>query len=276
MTKRADNDDVLNGPVEPLIPDGLADRIIAQATALPQQEKKSEKPYWIAAMAGLAATVVAAFFLLPQFSPNNLTTITTAAGETRTIDLADNSSITLNGATQLVLEEGRDRFARLVDGEAIFTIEHDDEAPFIIETEGFRLVDKGTIFNVRKIDDELSVAVSEGLVSIESGAEPILLRAGKALSFFGGRPAHVTDIETATVGSWSQGLLTFELAAMDVVAADLTRVTGIEISLAPSLKEQKFSGVISVHEEKGQLKDTLTQLLGVTVSDTETGWSFSH
>ena len=99
----ANNDDMLNGQADPPVPDGLADRIIAQATALPQNQKKSEKPYWIAAMAGIAATIVAAFFLLPQFNQNHLTTITTAAGESQTIDLADNSSITLNGSTQLEL-----------------------------------------------------------------------------------------------------------------------------------------------------------------------------
>src|SRR5690606_10247875 len=52
-------------------------------------------------------------------------TVETAPGELRTIALADGGQIALGGGTRLALDDDEPRFARLEEGQALFTIQHE-------------------------------------------------------------------------------------------------------------------------------------------------------
>ena len=89
----------------------------------------------------------------------------------------------------MVLDRENPRFAQLERGEALFTVIHDESRPFIVKTGGATLTDAGTAFNVVRNGDVTEVAVSEGLVIYDKGAEKVTLPVGHSLRAVDGRRA---------------------------------------------------------------------------------------
>lgn len=94
----------------------------------------------------------------------------TAAGETRTVVLPDNSTICLNSFSRLVYPEkfdGRNRHIFL-QGEAYANISRDESAPFVISAGEIDVTVLGTQFNISSYieDSECEVALVEGSVQI--------------------------------------------------------------------------------------------------------------
>ncbi len=83
---------------------------------------------------GVAAALVGAIGVAALQPGENLYAVATGAGEQRMVALADGSRIHLNGSTRLVLDRDNARFARLDEGEALFSVVHDDSRPFQVET----------------------------------------------------------------------------------------------------------------------------------------------
>lgn len=288
MTKRQDSlealDKALASVPEVSVPAGLADRITATALALPQDAPEHGEAgpsdgrsvfKWGAGITAIAASLAAAFLILTQLTLGPQLEVMTANGEQRTIALEDGSSITLNGGTHLQLEEGRERFARLIEGEAMFRIVHDETRPFIVETANYRLVDKGTAFNVDSSRESVEVAVSEGLVEVELQEGEHLLEPGDALELAQNAVARKTTVDPADIGRWTTGQLVFELASLREVAQDLTRATGQPIALDSALDERRFSGVIAVETADDALAQTLAELLDVKVIQGDPAWTFA-
>ena len=130
--------------------------------AMPVAPRRALRRAWFGG--AMAAAVVGAITLSNPGLFGNANRIETAAGEHRTIELADGSKIEINGASVVELDGERPRFARLESGEAMFHVVHRDDDPFVVETGGAKIVDLGTAFNVVRRDRQTSVAVSEGIV----------------------------------------------------------------------------------------------------------------
>ena len=54
----------------------------------------------------------------------------------------------------------------------------------------------------------------------------------------------VAQVDPAAVGAWRNGRLTYRDAPLSLVAADLTRATGLSVTVAPSVGPRAFSGTI--------------------------------
>ena len=86
--------------------------------------------------------------------------------------LADGSHLTLNTATQVLVElTPQERHIRLEDGEAFFQVAKDPNRPFVVEVGNKRVVAVGTEFSVRRTGDDMRVVVTEGKVRVESGSD---------------------------------------------------------------------------------------------------------
>ncbi len=200
------------------------------------------------------------------------TTYTTAPGETRLIALDDGGSIELAGGSRLVLGEEGDHFARLEDGQALFTLHHGASDPFTVAIGEDRLVDIGTVFDVRTGNGALSVAVSQGAVLFNPDGQNVRVDPGQVLtSAAGSADYEVTSVPPEMVGEWRDGRLTFQQASLAKVATDLTRATGIDFSAAPGNESQSVSGSVLI----APLKDdpqAIGALLGISVRKGKTGW----
>ena len=214
----------------------------------------------------IAASLVLTFSFMFGFGPQSETLYATAPGETRLIALDDGSTVELGGGSRLaVLGE---RAARLDGGQALFTIRHDAADPFVLTAGDERLVDAGTVFDVRLAGQTLDLAVAEGAVIVNPDAQALRVDAGERAVRTGER-YWVGPINPQAVGEWTRGRISFEAASLVEIAAELTRATGITFTAAPS--DVRLAGSIALDQVRADPR-ALEALLGVRVTPRGNGW----
>ncbi len=228
-------------------------------------------PGWLAGRRGwlggaIAAALVLALTLVLWLAPRPGTLHETAPGETRLIALGDGSTVELAGGTRLAVNGAR--AARLEAGQALFTIRHDEANPFVLTVGETRLVDAGTIFDVRVAGEALDLAVAEGAVIVNPSAEAVRVDAGMRALRRGGR-TRVGPVDPAAVGEWRQGRISFEDAGLAEIAAELTRATGTRFTGTDSAA--RLSGSIALDAVREDPR-ALEPLLGVRVRAEGDGW----
>jgi transmembrane sensor len=212
-------------------------------------------------MAAAFAAVIGGWAVLNQI---NAQEIITQPGQHRTVDLADGSSVKMNGGTTIRFDKRYPREVELATGEALFDVHHDASDPFVVMAGTTRLVDAGTIFNVVSENGMIDVAVAHGAVIYEPGRADIRLDAGQALYRSAQNTAPVMrKAVIETVGSWRQGTLQFDNASLEMVARDLERNTGLEVRADPAIRQQRFSGTLTVGGAVDQVFARVGPLLGV-------------
>lgn len=200
--------------------------------------------------------------------------IETGPGEHRTINLADGSRIEINGASVVTLDKDKPRFARLESGEAMFHVVHRDRDPFVVETGDAKIVDLGTAFNVVRRNRETSVAVSEGVVLYNPDRDNVRVDAGQGIDARDGdaAPPKVRPIDVANVGGWRNGLLVYNGTPLDVVAEDLKRTTGMEVTVAPAASGLSFRGALIIDKDRSRTIADLAALSGTRAERQGDGW----
>ncbi len=203
--------------------------------------------------------------------------VVTAPGEFRTLTLESGTSIALSGGTKVMLDRNDPRRARIERGEALFTVRHDENAPFRVAVGDDEVFDVGTVFDIRRDGLGMSVAVAEGAVQFNPGAENVRIAPGQMLTQKAGTDRYVlSSLAVERIGEWRKGRLTFEGASLERVASDLTRVTGIAFSVrgtqqgaAPS---RTVSGSVLIDPIRKDPR-VLGSLLGLDVTPAGKGWS---
>lgn len=232
------------------------------------------------ARAAAVLLAVAAVWTTWQPRESAVRAFTTERGITRQLELPDGSIVTLGGASRLRVAYQTDRRELFLDdGEAFFRVHHDRTAPFIVHAYGVAVTAVGTAFNVRADAASTVVAVTEGVVNIDSEHEsftllpdtvpqrsahaPLSVQAAPLTESIRARAGEEVTIDsashvdlqpttaTATLG-WMEGSLTFFDEPMSVVVARLNRNDATELVLAdPRLGELRFTGTVL----KGQVAE---------------------
>lgn len=228
--------------------------------------------YWLGG--GIAAVLALAVGAWTMFPGRDLYSVQTAAGERRTVQLAD-SRVELNGDTRVTLDRGDLRYAQLDRGQAVFVVKHDAARPFRVETAGTTLVDAGTTFEVTSDAGNLDVAVSEGLVLVDPDKGSTKLAAGQQLVRAKGRAGTVSSIRPSDVGAWRDGQLFYDGASLSRVAADLQRNLGVHVTVSDATARRTFRGVVRLDGGADATMARLGILLGVTVRRSGDGWTIS-
>jgi transmembrane sensor len=256
-----------------------ADAVLA---ALPEPEPEPEPvaapepandnpPGWLAGRrawlgGAVAASLAVALTSVLWFAPGSEQLYRTASGETQLIALEDGSTVELAGGSTLALEGAR--AARLEGGQALFTIRHDAANPFVLTAGGERLVDAGTVFDVRLAGETLDVAVAEGAVIVDPQGQAIRLDPGERAVREDGR-YRLVKVDAAAVGEWRRGRISFEGAHLAEIAAELTRATGTRFTSTDTAT--RLSGSIALDEVRTDPR-TLEPLLGVRITRSGDGW----
>jgi len=126
--------------------------------------------HWIGGMAAACAGLVFAGWLILGSGGH---TYRTGLGEQRSVKLSDGSVMVLNTGSHAEVhftQEARD--IRLLEGEALFVVEHDKTRPFRVSTDGGTITAVGTRFNVDRHAGDTRVAVVEGVVRISAATAP--------------------------------------------------------------------------------------------------------
>lgn len=239
-------------------------------------------PSWMQ-IAAAAVLVVGAVWGWRAFGPVAVTDVVyaTAAGERKSVTLADGSTVVLAPRSNLVVSARYGRSARelTLSGEAWFSVVHDDARPFTVAADAFRVRVLGTVFTVRtQAGDTLGVSVVEGRVAVRradgASSDETVMTAGDIGRFTTGGVAALVDSEqpVAALASWTAGdLALVDVAAADAVAA-VARWHDTTISLAdPSAARQLVTITLSL-DSLDRALDDLALLLGLTVERVEGGF----
>lgn len=257
----------LAAPREAAVPETAAtDRVTAG--------RRRWHPGWLTAAAAALVGAVA----VPSFLPrHDRYEIATAAGEQRSVRLADGTQIALNGDTRVLLDRANPRSAVLGHGEASFSVVHDMANPFVVTSGGTRIEDVGTTFNVLRGTNATDVAVAEGSVLYDPDGAKVKLVAGGTLHDPDGTGVvEVAQVDPATIGAWRKGRLSYRNTPLSVVAADLTRATGQRVTVAPDVGTRAFSGTIMFGGvSPARLFGSVGALTGTHVTRDGGGWRLS-
>jgi transmembrane sensor len=188
----------------------------------------------------------------------------TAVGGTATSDLPDGSRVELGGGSRITTRYTQKlRTVTVEAGEAYFSVAKDPMRPFLVIAGNMRVTAVGTAFNVRRDSARVVVAVSEGRIRLDSGANPAAT-ADDSMRLLAGEQAAYNDasgdvtiakIRTADVASWRQGMLKYVHEPLGSVVADLSRYYPKRIVINDvALGQLPFTGTIFSANVAGALR----------------------
>jgi len=275
--------------------DDPAIRAIADESAELSRLQRSQRRARFGIAAGIVLAIGATLvYLAPWSGPDDshLQRHFTRTGEQKTIELDDGSAVTLNTATQLVVDYGEHgRRILLERGEAFFDVAEDAQRPFTVEL-GVRSVTAiGTVFNVRRDPQRYEVAVLEGAVSLHALTEDASAAAlpvsphGEAavvdapeqrrvdagwLAEFHVSRNELTAYRPESMDrylGWRNGMLRFDREPLYRVVQELNRYTRKKILIEDAaVMELSVYASVSVKELDSAL-DALEQLLAIEITE---------
>ena len=246
------------------------------APVTPRAPRRRAPTAWLA----LAATVLVAVGGLLGYQWRQLPQLELSASagqhELRALQLADGSELTLNLGSTVQVRYYRDRReVNLIAGEAYFSVAPDADRPFLVDAGAGRVEVVGTRFTVRRSRSALAVAVEQGHVAVQPGREGLALQqllAGDSLEIdYQHGALRRSQLPTAEVGSWRDGLLVFRDRPLGELAQELSRYRGRSVQLdGAGLAARRLSGSLDIHQPERFVK-ALPQLLPVELIEQADG-----
>jgi transmembrane sensor len=127
----------------------------------PQRKRSARLAVGVAVAAGAAACAVIAVVSYGQ------TTLRTQLGERREVTLSDGSVVELAPSSEVrVRYRVHSRSVVLDHGQALFHVAKNPERPFTVEASGTQVRAVGTVFDVERTEQSVSVTVVEGRVTV--------------------------------------------------------------------------------------------------------------
>ncbi|MEO9468710.1 FecR domain-containing protein [Parasphingorhabdus sp.] len=233
--------------------------------------------------------------IAPADGPDEAGIYATVLGEQRSIALPDGSVVHVNTLSEIKVDFSKKlRVVNLIQGEAMFEVEHDPVRPFRVVANGTVTEAIGTKFNVRISKDGAKVVVVEGKVAVETGKEsltssalpaesvgtvsgPSRLADGRMLLTTGQevilgarqRPVFVPAVNITAATSWRNRQLSFEGDDLQSIVGEFGRYNPLKIKVTDAkLANTKFSGVFNADDP-----DSFIEFLKLTgdVSVTNSG-----
>jgi len=212
----------------------------------------------------------------------------TARGQQKEVPLPDGTVLRLDTATRLEVAYYRQRReVKLIDGQAVFSVQADTERPFHVLAGPMRVTVVGTRFSVRYTPDipgsrGVQVAVEEGRVRVAridtaSGARdefgvPMLLVAGQQVaSDSQGVLGLVASVPIEGIAPWREQRVSFVDVPLNQVLAELERYGPTSLLVRdPAVAELRLSGTFDPMNP-GTRRLALPRVLPVRLSETGRG-----
>lgn len=180
----------------------------------------------------------------------------TGAGEQRSFELSDGSTIVLGAASNVRIADGFGTTTREVflEGQAFLRVVHDSTRPFIVNAGGTRAIDLGTAFEVRAYPNEgVRVAVTEGLVAVhrDSGAavDSAVLQPGDVAEVPTTGAIVKRQLNVERLLGWTRGELVFEDVPLSDAVRDLERWFDVQVRIEdPALRSRRWTAALRIGE----------------------------
>ena len=196
------------------------------------------------ALAASVALLVA--FNAPQLWDVAAADVSTGAGETRTLTLADGTQVALAGDSAIEISINSDqRRIRLLKGRAWFNVVH-EARPFTVAFSNAQVRDIGTAFEMIERESGGEVIVSDGAIELTvSGGRALRLHKDQAARFEQDHRELVGSVPGAA--TWRVGRLQFVDEPVSDVLDDLERFGAPRaIVLNRDLGHRRMTGVIDL------------------------------
>ncbi|ROM69369.1 peptide ABC transporter substrate-binding protein [Pseudomonas brassicacearum] len=201
----------------------------------------------------------------------------TAFGERRHLALPDGSMIDLNSRSRVRVQfVQRQRRVELVEGEALFSVEHDASRPFTVEAGNGQVTVTGTRFDVRRDADTTRVAVEQGSVKVQGRDAPraqvVSVTAGLGTQIDAqGQVAAPYAINADALTAWRNGKLVFNNAPLSEVAEEVSRYRTKPLRVgSAAVGNLRLTSVFRSDDPEALLK-ALPNILPVAVRTLEDG-----
>ncbi|WP_296617101.1 FecR domain-containing protein [Sphingomonas sp.] len=226
----------------------------------------ARRPYlaWGGIAAALLVAVTAGGWWASGPSAPATTSYAAAAGQTRTVAVADGATATLAGGSRLDVAKGA---ALTLAGSAYFDVRHDPARPLTVKVSGFEVRDVGTRFDINSDGKTIRIAVAEGKVSVSAPGAAAATEVTAGHAVLGDVARRTVTLETtapASVGAWRTGRFIYDQVPLSLVAADIARYTGHPVTVAEGVAQRRFSGVLAPGDRDSMVA-SVRQLAGVSV-----------
>lgn len=193
----------------------------------------------------------------------------TRRGEVRVISLQDGSVITLNTASKVAVSYSeRRRDVKLVAGEALFDVAHDQSRPFVVAAGDTQVRAVGTSFTVSHIGaTPVRVLVREGVVEVNRPKLAAPVRAAANTRVLA--PIQAISVESAAVPAaevgralaWREGRIAFEGETLAQAAEQFSRYSDIRIVIADAgTANEEITGLFQANDPVGFAQAVATSL----------------
>ena len=217
-------------------------------------ETETRPGRWAAAIA--AATLGASMLAWWHgYGPGSWNSYATEVGEQHSVELIDGSLVHLNTQSAIAVRFSSDaREIRLVKGEALFQVAHDETRPFRVQSRNATIQAVGTEFDVDTWSADTRVAVIEGRVRISTpNATAVFSSAGESASISQqGEISAQKNIDAGQAVAWMQRRLIFQADTLKHVAEQFNRYNRApKIRIYDeSVSRLRFSGTFDANDPR--------------------------
>lgn len=250
-------------------------RFIAQkpeARVQPQPRKRKIVLSWIGYAAAILVIAVLGVNLYKlqreaDIVAQSMNIIEVPKGQRSAITLTDGTKVWLNAESRLVYPANFTAKNRIVtlQGEGFFEVEHNEESPFIVQTDLIHVTVLGTKFNVAAYPDEtIFVTLTEGKVEVSSteNEDRVTLKPNEQASYSREDGLNVKkNIDADILRTWTSGELSYVNKTLAYIANDLQRRFNVSIViLDEELENETFNsrvyGTATIEKVLDFLKET--------------------
>ena len=225
------------------------------------QNIKVRKLNWKKPMLRIASVIVIALGIYSLFFLDNTTKIQTLASEKTTIELPDNSKVSLNALSSIEFNKNKWNENRMLklNGEAYFRVAKGKQFD-VITTDG-KVTVVGTEFNVIQRDNYFEVKCYEGVVRVSSDTIIRRLIAGDTYKIFDGK--FTESKTTSSQPQWTKESSIFNAMPIKEVIAELERQYNIKVILKEVNANRLFTGGFT-HKNLENALISITQPMNMT------------
>lgn len=201
---------------------------------------------------------------------DNLFALETAYGEKSKLILADGTVVWLNAGSSLRYAGSfntRNREVHLT-GEAYFEVtKQSDGTPFIVKTDQYSVLVKGTKFNVSSYIEDMSAKTTllEGSIDIVYKGKHIPVTPGELLSLDKRNGSFSRQkVQASQYRSWTEGRVEYDKITLNELAIRLSRKYDVRIHLDDNLeKEIAFRVSLRNEEMVGEVFQALSEIIPI-------------
>lgn len=204
-------------------------------------------------------------------------TLVVPYGKRSQITLSDSSVVWINSGSKLVYPA---RFAKgkrevYLEGEALFSVRHDENHPFYVMTPHLDVKVLGTVFNVSAYSDDPTVQTVLERGSVELRYNNRLIFVPSVEKMVPGRlavydPAKNTlqqsSVNTRNYTSWKDGYFIFESCTFGDIVKKISRYYNVPIELGdPTLAGGTFSGRLNLRNSLAQVLEVISEITNTDI-----------